>query len=61
MKDNLEHGWLLRSEPDDPLIGYCVYCERPIYCYPHKVDGELICDDCYNEHYEEDDLDNDNN
>ena len=58
MRDNLEHGWLMCRELDDPLIGYCAYCERPIYYDPHKVDGELICDDCYNEHYEEDDDDN---
>lgn len=57
MRDNLEHGWLLRAEKEDykgEIVGYCECCDEPIYEYENydKVDGVLICQNCVEAKYE---------
>ena len=58
MRDNLEHGWLLRAEKEDykgEIVGYCELCDEPIYEYERhgKLDGYLlICQNCVEKQYE---------
>ena len=55
--NDLEHGWLLRSDfnsghDEEDVMCYCEWCESPIYYNSDYqiVDGDRICCRCYDEH-----------